>query len=125
MIMPRAMVRVATRIGVYRDLWCTKRMGIEWRPLQTLGLSGQQPDLVRAHKLCMENRPEIEASQVCGCFYCCSIYAPSEIIDWIRDENDLTADCPRCGIDAVIGSASGFPITPEFLRLMNERYFQI
>ena len=97
-------------------------MGIEWRPLQTLGL---QPNLVRAHKHCMENRPEIEASQVCGCFYCCSIYPPSEIADWIGDGNDSTADCPRCGIDAVICSASGFPITPEFLRLMNERWFQI
>jgi hypothetical protein len=100
-------------------------MGMEWKPLQTLGLSGQQPDLVRAHKHCMENRPEIEASQVCGCFYCCSIYPPSEIVDWIGDENDLTADCPRCGIDAVIGSASGFPITSEFLSLMNERWFQL
>jgi hypothetical protein len=73
----------------------------------------------------MENRPEIEASQICGCFYCCSIYPPSEIVDWIGDQNDLTADCPRCGIDAVIGSASGFPITSEFLSLMNERWFQI
>jgi hypothetical protein len=37
----------------------------------------------------------------------------------------LTADCPRCGIDAVIGSASGFPITSEFLSSMNGRWFQI
>lgn len=50
---------------------------------------------------------------------------PSEIVDWIGDENDLTADCPRCGIKAVIGSPSGFPITSEFLSLMNERWFQI
>jgi hypothetical protein len=100
-------------------------MAIGWKSLQTLGLSGQQPDLVRAHKHCMENRYEIEASQVCGCFYCGSIYPPPEIVDWFGDENDLTADCPRCGIDAVIGSASGFPITSEFLSSMNGRWFQI
>jgi hypothetical protein len=100
-------------------------MAIGWNPLQTLGLSSQQTDLVRAHKHCMENRREIVASQMCGCFYCGSVYPPSEIVDWIGDENDSTADCPRCGIDAVIGSASGFPITSEFLSLMNERWFQI
>ena len=52
-----------------------------------------------------------------------SIYPPSEIVDWIDDREAMTADCPRCGIDAVIGSASGFPITLEFLNLMNVHWF--
>lgn len=83
-----------------------------------------QADYIRAHKHCIENRAELEASVLCGCFYCVSIYPPSEIVDWIDDREAMTADCPRCGIDAVIGSASGFPITPEFLNLMNKHWFE-
>lgn len=30
---------------------------------------------------------------------------------------------PYCHIDSVIGDTSGFPITPEFLREMNKRWF--
>jgi hypothetical protein len=89
-----------------------------------VGLDSLQFDYMRAHKHCMENRAEIEASVLCGCFYCMSIYPPSDIVDWIDDKESLTADCPRCGIDAVIGSASGFPITSEFLNLMNEHRFE-
>lgn len=92
--------------------------------MQTLGLADRQPDYIRAHKHCMENRVEVEASELCGCFYCMSIYRPSEIVDWIGDPKEDTADCPRCGIDAVIGSASGFPIEREFLKLMNEHWFE-
>jgi hypothetical protein len=87
-------------------------------------LADRQPDYILAHKHCMENRGEVEASVLCGCFYCMSIYPPSEIVDWIDDQEALTADCPRCGLDAVIGSASGFPITSEFLNLMNEHWFE-
>ena len=31
--------------------------------------------------------------------------------------------CPACGIDSVLGSASGFPVTPEFLGRMNACWF--
>jgi hypothetical protein len=88
------------------------------------GLTDPQPDYILAHKHCIDNRAEVEASVLCGCFYCVSIYPPSEIVDWIDDQEALTADCPRCGLDAVIGSASGFPITSEFLNLMNEHWFE-
>jgi len=37
---------------------------------------------------------------------------------------DANAICPYCGIDAVIGSESGFPIDdPDFLKEMNEHWF--
>jgi hypothetical protein len=52
----------------------------------------------------------------CGCFYCKSIFAPSKIVEWVDDDD--TALCPFCGIDSVIGSASTFPITAEFLNRM-------
>jgi hypothetical protein len=78
-------------------------------------------DLTTAHKHCRLHRDELNLSDVCGCFYCGSIFSPSEIIEWIDD--DQTAMCPKCPVDSVIGSASGYPITPEFLQRMHDRYF--
>ena len=60
-------------------------------------------------------------SEKCGCFYCLAVYSPSEIGDWI--DGDDTALCPKCGIDAVIGSQSGYPLTQEFLGKMQKHWF--
>ncbi len=64
---------------------------------------------------------------MCGCFYCLEIYSPVEITRWIdeRDGVGTCALCPRCGIDSVIGSASGYPITEEFLKKMHHYWFEL
>ena len=51
------------------------------------------------------------------------IFTPQEITDWIEDKSGITALCPSCGIDSVIGESSGFPITEEFMREMNSYWF--
>ena len=78
--------------------------------------------LKQAHEHCTSNKSEIEKSEKCGCFYCLEIFNKDRIQHWI-DENCTTALCPFCGIDAVIGDKSGFPITKEFLTEMKERWF--
>lgn len=78
--------------------------------------------LFNAHAKCMNNKNELQNDTVCGCFYCLKIYSPKEITDWIPDKNG-TARCPYCGIDSVIGEGSGYPITEEFLKQMNKRWF--
>ena len=83
--------------------------------------SMEGPDLGLAHKHSIRHRAEVEASEICGCFYCQSTYPPTEIVEWIDDGQ--TALCPRCPVDAVLGSASGLPITREFLERMHERWF--
>ena len=35
----------------------------------------------------------------------------------------LTALCPYCVIDAVIGEGAGYPLTEEFLKKMNAYWF--
>jgi hypothetical protein len=82
----------------------------------------KEPRYILAHKHSAKHRVEMEASDKCGCFYCLSIFSPSEILDWLK-EGDGTALCPRCGIDSVIGSRSGYPITDFFLREMNRYWF--
>ncbi len=84
---------------------------------------GDASELEEAHRHSSRHREEIEASRTCGCFYCLEVFRPEEIRRWVPDEG--TALCPRCGdlIDAVIGSASGFPITQRFLARMHLHYF--
>ena len=83
-----------------------------------------EADHIAAHKHSINHRDEIEASDTCGCFYYLQVYPPSELVEWIDDPDPpgVTALCPWCGIDSVIGSASGYPITKEFLKRMR-RYW--
>jgi hypothetical protein len=74
------------------------------------------------HRHTRANRMELEASEVCGCIACERIYFPSEVVRWAADE---TAVCPHCGVDAVVGSASGIPIMPGVLRRAHARWFLV
>ena len=79
-----------------------------------------------AHKHCKKNREEVLGSYICGCFFCLNDFYPEEITTWWDDDVQgvgQTAVCPKCGIDSVIGSGSGFPIDQEFLGKMKEYWF--
>jgi len=78
-------------------------------------------DVRHAHVHSSKHRAEILASDTCGCFYCEKTFGPHEIVEWTDDGQ--TAFCPKCGIDSVIGSASGFPINTDFLHQMCEYWF--
>ncbi len=80
-----------------------------------------KPDHIEAHKYSSRHRHSLMKSDLSGCFYCLAIFNPSKIVDW-TDEG-TTALCPKCGIDSVIGSASGFPIQTEFLKSMQRYWF--
>lgn len=88
----------------------------------------KEPDYIVAHKYSSNHRKDVLNSQICGCFYCLKIFKPNEISDWI-DENEKgtgqTALCPKCGIDSVIASNSGFPITSDFLEKMRTHWFAV
>ena len=90
-------------------------------------------DVVAAHKHCSMHRAEVEASGVCGCFHCLAVFSPGVIEEWtdfpqtLEDGSETglgcTAICPYCGIDSVIGAASDYPVTRDFLRQMNKHWF--
>ena len=83
-------------------------------------------EYAEAHRHSISHRPEILASEQCGCFHCLQVFSPKTIKEWI-DEGDgnETALCPKCGIDSVIGSAAGFPLTNDFLSEMNRVWFGV
>jgi hypothetical protein len=78
-----------------------------------------------AHQHSSRHRDEVESSTACGCFYCLETFKPAEIEEWLA-EGSGTGLCPRCAVDSVLGSASGYPVTdPEFLGAMHERWFSV
>lgn len=83
------------------------------------------PDHARAHRHSSRHRDEVMGSELCGCFYCLATFPPSEIAAWTDEWEGVgqTAICPRCGIDSVIGSASSYPVTAEFLGVMRDHWF--
>lgn len=83
-------------------------------------------ELERAQSHSVHNRAELEKSRRCGCFHCESVFTAGAVLHWTdksRAQGEWTALCPSCGIDAVIGDAAGFGMSPVFLREMNDRWF--
>ena len=86
-------------------------------------LTEEQSKLYHSHTF--KNMEEIEQSQKCGCIACCSIYDADQIEECIgeMDDKKMTAICPQCGTDAVIGDASGLEINEEILKALNKIWF--
>ena len=84
-------------------------------------------DLEEAHAYSSNHKPELLKGRRCGCFSCLEIFPPSEIKEWITENNRIdlrgTAICPYCGIDSVIGESSGYPIKWDFLEAMQKVWF--
>ncbi|MBF2715966.1 cytoplasmic protein [Agrobacterium vitis] len=85
-------------------------------------------DLLGAHSHCIRNLVELNESAKAGCFYCLETYPASDVWEYIKelteDKEHTTAMCPKCGIDAVIGDKSGYPVLdPLFLKRMHGHWF--
>ena len=110
-----------------------------WRTT-LLGLMDTSP-VSPSHALThsFQNRAEVERSESCACFHCYARFAPTDIRLWTDsdDPNDedpgalrddaapfrgMTATCPRCEYDSVIGSASGYKLSDDFLRLLHDHW---
>jgi hypothetical protein len=83
------------------------------------------------HRLSSGNRDALRGSARAGCFYCCEIFSPNEIKDWVDGrqvetgslDDGITALCPRCGIDAVLPEAAGVTLNKDLLVEMRAHWF--
>jgi hypothetical protein len=99
---------------------------MSWEEDHQARVAAFPPDVREAHQHSNRHRENLLRSTLCGCFYCCETFSPQAIHEWIdTDESGVgqTALCPKCGIDSVLGDASGFPIERSFLERMNARWF--
>jgi hypothetical protein len=78
-------------------------------------------DLSRPYRRSVLNRVDVLRSDACGCFRCLAIFDPSTIRSWV--DTGQTAVCPKCGMDSVLGDASGFALTDELLGALQQQYF--
>ena len=83
-----------------------------------------ETELKKAHKHSIHHEPEIRKSCNIACFFCQQAVNLHEIKEWV-DKAPKTALCPHCGIDSVIGDASGYLLTPEFLSEMHNHWFGV
>ncbi len=86
-----------------------------------------EEELQRAYSFSTNHKSELEKDKKCGCFACLRFFEPSQIDEWIPEDEDgeeVTALCPYCGIDAVLGEHSGFRIDTKLLTKMNEKWFR-
>ena len=81
----------------------------------------RESDLKSIHSHTALNREELKNSSLCWCISCLGSFPPSMIDDWTDEGN--TAICPFCSVDAIVGNASGFNLTPQLLRTLNKKYF--
>jgi hypothetical protein len=74
-----------------------------------------------AHAFASKHRVAVEASAQCVCFSCFARFKPAAITKWIDAQQ--TALCPKCGLDSVLGEASGSRIDDAFLRRLHIHIF--
>lgn len=87
--------------------------------------------LKKAHSHSLHNKDEVDRSTLCGCFYCEKTFRPDEVKGTTDKKGrkgfvppHQTVLCPFCGIDAVLGSESGHPLTQDFLGEMRRYWFK-
>ncbi|MBE7183427.1 MAG: cytoplasmic protein [Methylobacterium mesophilicum] len=78
-------------------------------------------DIFNARKHSADHRAEIMASTRCRCFQCLESFGPEKIVKWVDD--DRTALCPYCGVDAVLGDASGLTLDDALITKMHQHWF--
>lgn len=63
------------------------------------------------------NVDDLLASDRAGCFFCLSIFNPHNLHNWLQENIDDPGVilCPYCGIDSILTSNMGYPVTKAFL----------
>jgi TPR repeat protein len=83
----------------------------------------KDPRLLQLHAHASNNEIEILHSTNCSCFFCRQSYSARSVNDWVNDTRGVTALCPECGMDAVIGDACGLPLDKTTLKEMNLAFY--
>jgi hypothetical protein len=75
-----------------------------------------------APSMTMRNRNAVEESEVCGCYYCLSVFSKHDIVDWT--DNSQTAICPKCNVDSVLAQSHGISLEQDVLQKIHDYWFK-
>lgn len=75
-----------------------------------------------------ENRKLLKRYKDCTCLYCGYNFKYTEVNSWVKDNNELTAICPKCGIDSVVpthvkNNVEEYTLTEEIRLKIKKLYF--
>jgi hypothetical protein len=83
--------------------------------------------LTAAHGFSARHQPLLRTATLAGCFFCGATFHPREITQWLPEPGpnppELTAGCPRCGIDAVLPDHPPVRVTADLLAALHGRWF--
>lgn len=81
--------------------------------------------LAHAARHARGNDLSVKRSTHCACYCCEHQFDAKKVVEWTPEDRDgkINAICPNCGVDSVIGDASGIAINEPLLTALNERYF--
>jgi NAD-dependent SIR2 family protein deacetylase len=68
----------------------------------------------------LKNKQEVATSTLAGCFHCCNIFRPEQVIEFT--DNGQTCICPLCGVDAVVGDM-GIPDEITLDKLKKTKFY--
>lgn len=81
------------------------------------------PKLLEIAQHTHNNEIEILHSKTCSCLFCRQQYDARKISDWMSDEKGMSAICPECGMDAVIGDEGKEPLDKDLLKKLNLAFY--
>jgi len=81
------------------------------------------PKFLELAKHSSHNEIEILHSKTCSCYFCRQTYSARDVNDWTNDKGGVTALCPICGMDSVIGDACGVPLDKNLLKDLNQAFY--
>ena len=81
----------------------------------------QYPDIYKHTK---NNELDILRSKNCSCLFCRQTFNARKVSEWTSGKNNqMSAICPECGMDTLVGDASGYVFGIEDLKEINHEYF--
>lgn len=75
-----------------------------------------------------QNRKLLKRYKNCTCIYCGANFHYTKINSWVNDTEELTAICPKCGIDSVVptkvkNKVDDYTLTEELRINVKKLYF--
>lgn len=85
----------------------------------------EAPDYIRALIYSYGNKPDIDKSKICGCYYCLELYPKQDIYEWITDIHDEpTALCPFCDQPTVLTDIFKPDLDIDFLKTVHDYWYE-
>ena len=113
--------------AMWGRIWESARLRLEER-------RKAEPVLTMAHQQSFGNRVKISRSSLCACFCCLKTFSSEAIRTWwdrpkesadtdAAETLGITAVCPYCGMDSVLGDQCGYELSNAFLKRMERFWF--